>query len=424
MFAEASTEAFSVLDNTTTLLVSSLFDIDLGYATTEGFATDRSEDSVILSGSAWDNFSVSIPLGNASIKETSQLAIAESDVKLFSYLTRTFVNPALCILGFVGNSLGVGVLKRQARQQNLSILWYLFALTVTDIMFLGQGLIDSLPRLAYVMDAIDEDLSKYLMAHFRTGLAFFDLTFLHSARYIVVVMSCERLISVVKPLHVKDTWFAKYPLKIVLGCVIFNALIALPMLIFATVITQNKGNNTEYIFTFKHYDDFMSQWWIVEATFHSFVPMIVLVPINIAIPFKLYRASTKLSTELNKDVSKQQRKVTITVMAITMLYIFLSIPFLVMKILQYADPDFNMQGKYRLYFWFIADLGRCLGYLNAANDFLVYFLVSNNYRAVFKAMYCSSCGRKSAIQSRYQINARYNGSRETVSTSVSDGKLS
>ena len=375
-----------------------------------------------ISPSSVDYFST--PIVDASKKDSISLAISEADVKLFSYVTRTILNPIICLVGFVSNSLGVGVLKTQARQQKLSIFWYLFALTIADIMFLGQGIIDSIPRIGHVFGTFDTDLSKYLMAHFRTGLAFFDLTFLHSARYIVVVMSFERLISVMNPLHVKSTWFAKYPMRIVIGCVIFNALIALPMLIFATVLTRQKGDSTEYIFTFKHYDEFMSHWWIVEATFHSFVPMLFLVPINIAIPIKLYRAS-KFVSALNRNISTQQKKVTITVMTITILYIFLTIPFLVMKILQYVDPDFNMQGRYRLYFWFIADLGRCLGYLNAANDFLVYFLVSNNYRSVFKTMYCRPCGGKPETERLYrQKSARHALSSSndtcTVSSSISN----
>ena len=444
MFAEVASVAAIVLSIGALDHTSSINESTFGYATTESLSEDASMPSPMTSAAAEnrsntidnavvtsnagspftaDNLSTSID--DVMKKDTPQLAISEADVKMFSYVTRTFVNPIICVVGFVSNSLGVGVLKTQAREQKLSIFWYLFALTIADIMFLGQGLIDSIPRLCHVVGVFDTDRSKYLMAHFRTGLAFFDLTFLHSARYIVGVMSFERLISVVNPLHVKDTWFAKYPFRIVIVCVIFNALIALPMLIFATVITRQKGNATEYIFTFKHYDEFMSHWWIVEATFHSFVPMLFLVPINFAIPVQLYRAS-KLSTALNKDIANQQKKVTITVMAITILYIFLTIPLLVMKILQYVNPDFNMQGRYRVYFWFIADFGRCLGYLNAANDFLVYFVVSNNYRAVFKAMYCQACGGKPAIQKKYATSARHtlSSDKDTSTSSVTNVSIS
>ena len=376
-----------------------------GYETTESLSEDTSLSShPAVSSSAAGNLSNAID--NALKRDTPQLAMSEDDVKMFSFIVQTFVNPILCVIGFASNSLGVGVLKKQARQQKLSVLWYIFALTIADIMYLGQGIINSIPRLAHAVGVFDANLSKYLMAHFRTGLAFCDLTFLHSARYIVIVMSFERLISVMKPLHVKDTWVAKFPLRTIIACIIFNALIALPMLLFATVITRQNGNTTEYIFMFKHFDEFMSHWWIVEVTFHSFIPMLFLVPINIAIPVQLYRAS-KLSIALSKDISHKQKKVTITVLAITILYIFLNIPFLVIKIIQYVNPDFNMQGRYRLYFWFFADLGRCLAYFNAANDFLVYFIVSNNYRAVFKAMYCKSCGGKPAIPRKYLTPARH-----------------
>ena len=62
-------------------------------------------------------------------------AIPAQDVKIFSHITRSFINPCLGIVGFVGNILGVGVLWRQARKQKLSIFWYLCALTIADVMF-------------------------------------------------------------------------------------------------------------------------------------------------------------------------------------------------------------------------------------------------------------------------------------------------
>ena len=385
-----------------------------GYNTTEGISAPSMVSVYEDSTTTTNNSSLPADI----LMETETLVISETDVKMFSYLTRSFINPIICIFGFVSNSLGVGVLKTQARQQKLSILWYLFALTIADITFLGLGIVDCIPRLGYAIGVFSADRSKYLMAHFRTVQSFFDQTSLHSARYIVVVMSIERLISVVDPLHVKDTWFAKHPIKIALGCVIFNAILSLPMMIFPTVITVEKGNTTDYMFTFKHYDKFMSKWLLVMATFHSFVPMVMLIPINLAIPLQLYRAF-KSSAALNTGISKQQSKVTMTVMAITCLYIFLSIPFVVSKILQYVNPEFSMQGRNRIYFWFIADLGRCLGYINGANDFLVYFLASNQYRAVFKAMYCHSCSRNSNTQKRYLTSSRSNCSEETLRSRIS-----
>ena len=328
----------------------------------------------------------------SSTQNTFALAISEEGVKTFSQIARTFINPSIGLLGFVGNSLGVGVLWRQAKQQKLSIFWYLCGLTVTDILFLLLAVIDVIPR---VVQAFDIELAKYLIAHFRLGLAYSDMVTLHSARYIVLVMSCERLISVVKPLHVKDTWLAKYPGSILFTCIFFNMVFLLPIVINSTVVTRHVGNSTEYIFTFKNYDNFMAQYWVIEAIVHSFIPLVFLIAVNIAIPVQFYRASSKLISArraTSKDAMSQQRKITATVLVITVMYMFLSIPLLIEKSLQYINPDFNMNGRYRLVFWFLSDLSKCLAYINAANDFVVFFLVSNNYRAVFHVMYCRYCG--------------------------------
>ena len=337
-------------------------------------------------------------------------AIPEADVKVFSHITRSFINPSLGIIGFVGNILGVGVLWRQARQQKLSIFWYLCALTIADIVFLALAVVDGIPR---VVSAFDKELSKYLIAHFRTGLTFVDNTLLHTARFIVVLMSCDRLVTVVNPLHVTDSCFSKYPLRIVIGCLIFNVIIASPLVIFSTVITLEKDNITEYVFTFRNYDNFMAQWWIAEAVIHNFIPMFILIPVNIAIPLMFYRTTTRIRRRLNKEGSKQQGKVTATVLAITIMYTFLSIPLMVMKLFQYINPDFNMQGKYRLYFWFMADMSKCLAYINAATDFIVYFLVSNNYRVVFKSMYCGLCTKTRRNQLKYQTDISVVASKDS-----------
>ena len=355
------------------------------------------------------------------LRESFGLAISASGVKMYSHITRSFINPVIGLVGCIGNSFGVGVLWRQAKQQKLSIFWYLCTLTLVDILFLSLAVIDGIPR---VVQAFDKDLAKYLIAHFRLGIAYFDMIFLHTARYVVLVMSCERLISVIRPLHVKDTWLAKYPVRIMFICLLFNAVFLLPIIINATVVTKLIGGQTEYIFTFRNYDTFMGAYWVAQAAVHSFIPMIFLVPINIAIPVQFYRASAKLSNSrsaASKNSVSQQRKITATVLAITTMYIFLSIPLIVVKILQYVNPDFNMNGKYRLVFWLMVDLGKCLAYINAANDFLVFFLVSNSYRSVFMSMYCKCRGSKDIEKSterKFDTDNRSTvGSKESSSAS-------
>ena len=324
------------------------------------------------------------------------LGMSEAGVLKFSSILRTYVMPAIGLLGLIGNCLGAGVLRMQAKQQKLSIFWYLLALTSIDVLFLACAVIDGIP---FNVQTFDKELSKYLIAHFRLGLSYIDVNCIHTARYFVVVMSCERLISVVRPLHVKNTWFAKHPKRISLACIIFNAIFLLPVPLNATVVLTDSGNTTDYAFTFKNYENFMAPWWVAEAVIHSFIPMAILVPVNIALPIFINRASRKLRASRNasqQESSSQQGKVTATVLVITINYIILSIPLVAAKWFQFISPEFNLHGRYRLVFWFFADVGKCLAYVNAANDFPIFFLVSRNYRAVFKNMYCGKCSGKSA----------------------------
>ena len=319
------------------------------------------------------------------------LGISEAGIRKFSEVTKGFVNPLLSLIGFTGNILGVGVLWRQSKQQELSIFFYLGALTLFDIIFLLSGIVNS---THIFVKPFDPDLSKYLIASMRLGLAYVDNILLHSSRMMVLVMSCERLLSVVRPLHVKDTWLAKYPARIILAILLFNVAFSLPLVINGKVVTFSVNNATEYVFTFRNYDNFMSQYWVVEATVHSFIPMIFLICINIAIPIAFYKSAVKhrsmLNTSTNNAVN-QQRKITATVMAITIMNIFLSLPIIGLKLLQFIEPNFNMHGSHRLVFWVIADITKLLAYINAGNDFIIFFIVSNNYRQLFRAMYCSCC---------------------------------
>ena len=350
---------------------------------------------------ALDATSTASPAYTSSMATTAAstvhvLGMSESDILKFSSILRTYVMPAIGIIGLIGNCLGVGVLRTQAKQQKLSIFWYLLALVSIDVVFLLCAIIDGIP---FNVRAFNPDLSRYLIAHFRLGLSYIDVNCIHTARYFVVVMSCERLLSVVRPLHVKSTWFARHPKRIVLACLLFNAIFLLPVPINATVVTIVTGNVTNYAFTFKNYETFMAPWWLAEAVVHSFIPMAILVPVNVALPISIYRASRGLRSSRSttqKGQNSQQAKVTATVMVITINYIILSIPLVAAKWFQYIDPEFNLHGRYRLVFWFFADVGKCLAYVNAANDFFIFFLMSRNYRSVFKKMYCGRCSGKSA----------------------------
>ena len=361
-----------------------------------------------------------------TVETMTLLGMTETGVLKFSSILRTYVMPAIGIVGLIGNCFGVSVLRIQARQQKMSIFWYLLALTSIDIVFLACAIIDG---ISFNVKAFDKQLSKYLVAHFRLGLSYIDVNCIHTARYFVVVMSCERLISVVRPFQVKETWFAKHPKRISIACLLFNAIFLLPVPINATVVQIHSGNNTDYAFTYKNYENFMAPWWVVEAVVHSFIPMAILVPVNLALPIFFYRMSKKLRASKHQKENSLQGKITATVLVITINYVILSIPLTAAKWFQFISPEYSLHGRYRLVFWFFANVGKCLAYINAANDFLIFFLLSKDYRAAFMTMYCRRWSRKPSQKYREgggslnrpttSRNEWQAGSQETFASTIS-----
>ena len=321
--------------------------------------------------------------------------LPEDFVKDFGFVATAIVTPVLCIIGIFGNSLGVGIIWRDMRRQKMSIHMYLFALILFDIIFLAISLVRVVPS---IIEPTNRHLANYVDAHMKYIVIYLDMNFTYASRAMVFVMSCERLLSLVKPLHVKNMWLGKYPVRIITICFTFNALFLMPVPINSEVVLLPVGNSSEYIFRFKNYKTFMASYWLIQVIVQEIIPILSLIIINIAIPVQFYRISKERLSSLTinqHSMGKQQKKLTVTVMIITAMYILLSLPMIVILCLQYVSPDYSTRGKYRLIFWFAVDITNLLSYVNAANDFLVYFLVSNKYRALFKKRLCCCLDRAS-----------------------------
>jgi len=76
------------------------------------------------------------------------------------------------------------------------------------------------------------------------------------------------------------------------------------------------------------------------------------------------------------------------VLYITIFYFLFSIPDIFIKTRPYFNKEYNFSDKYRSSFWMVSDLSNIFSYLSAANDFIIYILVSDHYRRIFKNMYC------------------------------------
>ena len=325
--------------------------------------------------------------------------ITQDVVSNLSYISNTILTPVICAAGIICNSFSIGVIWYDVKERKMSVYLYLLALTVLDISLLIAGLVEMMP---WVIRSVDIDLSQYLKAHMRLGTNYAAMTFKYASRAIICVLSWDRIISLVRPLHVvKRMWFEKYPFRVILICFLLNAIFQLPVVIKAEVISvPETGNTSGYMFQYKNDDNFMKIFKIVQVVIYDIFLMLYLIILSIIIPGKFYFATKKRKTkfDLNSQAKdKKQEVVTLIVMVILTLYILLTTPSIVINILKLYNPSYNIHGKYRYIVFFLAEINDLLDYINAATDFLAYFLVSNRYRAVFKRKYCRCCFRGSTL---------------------------
>lgn len=97
------------------------------------------------------------------------------------------------------------------------------------------------------------------------------------------------------------------------------------------------------------------------------------------------------------NIGSQQKKVTLTVFCITTMFLLLSIPEMIIKILAFVNTNYNWEGRYKHVFWFFIEVINVMTYIKAGNDFVIYMLVSDRCRKLFKKMYCNCCGERTSM---------------------------
>ena len=310
-------------------------------------------------------------------------------------MIRTYVNCTVCLLGFIANIVAVPILVRQIKLQKYSSLKYLCALTTADILCLGVGITESIPRL---FQLFDENYYPTI-ASFNRMLGYGRLICVYTSRFIIIIISSERLLAVVRPFKVKNSVLAKFPIRIVIGCAIFNSLFCLPFVICGKAVHCQNFNfsitvGRKGLSLAIPCDSFMGDFIAAETIIHNVLPTILLIIINSLIPIQFYRSSSEIKIFQNQSVNgnanaSHQCKITIIVVVISVIYMLLSIPATVSKLhYLYAAPesymyktgDFKLDVLHRFLVTF--------AYVNAASDFFVFYVVSSKYRATFQVIYC------------------------------------
>lgn len=312
----------------------------------------------------------------------------------YSFYLNAVISPIICVIGFVGNILGIYIMWKDSKNQNMSIFLYMLALMVLDMIYLGLGISMT---IYVIIEQFDRFLGNMLHIYSAFPNGYIDYTLYHASSCLLIIMSLERLHALACPFTLKQSILSKYPYVIIFSITIFFAIFILPFPFchYAEALPDFfEPNKTVYFLKIKpDMRQFADAYFFLETIFAYFYPGAMLA-LNTAIPIIFHRVVKRRKETLKnkKESSKdtQQVRVTLMVMWVSFLYILLAIPKIFQQTLVFLDPRYNFDGIYGLHFMFFTFTGDVFARLNAANDFFVYILISDRYRKILKNMFCKT----------------------------------
>ena len=339
----------------------------------------------------------------------------------------------LLLLGLIGNFMSFCVLQT-AHFRPLSSSFLLSALAVVDSGFLLTALLWQWV-LAYSHDTHDIRVSAGLpgcRAHF-----FFRLYLFQMSAWTLLLVTAERLVSVVRPLQARIICSRKR--VIITWCVMAVVLFLLNAHMFKTVKTTmaiRKSGNGELGFFVgcmkdKHfYPVFWGAWIWVDKSVAVFIPGVTLLVMNIIIVTKVIEAKRdrrmSVRSQKTSKEAKSTRHVTAILIGISMLFLATNLP---MAIYQIGNGYWPHDTPAQVYSTTVAySAVEFIMYLNFSLNFLLYCVCGRSmFRpALLDLLRCRSVRQQRKSSSRYTVSTSgnmlsvaFNRSLSTVSFSRS-----
>ena len=316
-------------------------------------------------------------------------AAFEISLELFNectFVVNVILTPIICTIGLCGNGVGLFVMWHDFKYQKQSIYRYMFALMAFDNVYLLVGLAIG---IVSIIQVYNWDLANWLLMHMTFVTGFLDVVSYHTTSILLMAMALERLSALLRPLAMKQTLLYRYPVHISVIIFLIFAVLILPFPAGVEIIEQTYMNRTILnIQSRAEFVEFLALWHRGETIISTIYPVLMLI-FNIAIPIAYCRYLHRRSNLTSGGSSDtQQLRITIMVLWVTILYMLLAVPKIFLQvIILFVDKAYDHDGIHSLTFYLFTFVGDLFARVNAANDFLVYVLVSERYRKILYVLF-------------------------------------
>ncbi len=328
---------------------------------------------------------------NKSFINMTSLSAAESVCSMY-------VIPAICIFGVVCNILNVIVLTRKHMTE--SPYTYLMGLALADLgllvlAFVGTALSTRLGDGVYFWKVYD-------------GFIFYPFAnvFANSSVWVTVLLTVERFISVQFPLRAKDLCTRSIARRSIVCIILIAIFINIPRFFCQNIIEKPAGSGK---FVLQSSDFEMSQFyqvvtWLYIIVIHL-IPLIIISSLNCCLICALYKAQRHrhilqepfLKSTLVLQNSREQRRLTVTCIAIIILFLICIIPSAFsnrpVAMLLFSRGRSLLQFTNSLFYRVLKAVTNMLVVMNSSLNFIMYCVFNHKFVITLRYLFRRWIGR-------------------------------
>ena len=297
---------------------------------------------------------------------------------------KKFCLPTLFVVGTIGNLLTVLILSLKKNRSTSTAMFLLF-LAVSDIMILFTSYLSEWMVIMWNFNFREVNSA---LCKLHVFLTYFSLQF---SSWILVLVTCERVVSVINPTQVRIICNRRRGMCGLGIIAIFITLLNGHWLV-GLVHEYNTYTMTYCAGSSQGYITFLNEAWpIVDFCVTFAFPFLIIMTGNAIIILKLTRATRARSHMVASDKKKNTSSLTVTLVVLNIVFIISMAPASIFLLTYYLTIESQNQEEITQGL-FIFDMVNLLAGLNATLNFILYFLSGSKFRADVKAMFCCKQG--------------------------------
>nr|KAG5703436.1 hypothetical protein BaRGS_022485 [Batillaria attramentaria] len=267
---------------------------------------------------------------------------------------------------------------------------YVIGLSLAQLLYIVTSIVGRI--LAEVIENPLNDLFYLIYSVYISS--YLSIVVRRSSYLVMCLVSLERLYAVIRPFHIKEFVLSKYPAAIMSATYISVALWHVYMLTKTSVVQVVSKTAAPILMTY--------------------IGLTALITLNVLTIWALRRhnvATKDVQSSASEEAKrKRERQMTVTILAYTVIYVLLSLPYAIHNICKSLFVEYDKREKYENMYYVMRSCAFNLTLLSCAVDFVCFFVLSSNYRKTLTRL---TGMRRKRLQGMAQ-----SGDSQTIDTEV------